>query len=138
MESKITITSEAETIDLNDEDITGITVIFDTLDDNVTEKRKSLLAKIEVEGNIRPANKEELRKVFNWAKDFNADSTYRKVVIETSQGNDALHKFEFDKIFVRDYKEVYQEPKPGVREGGNFFTLSLSQKANNLDEAKIV
>lgn len=138
MESKITITSEAETIDLKKDDITGVTVIFDTLDDNVTEKRKSLLAKIDVEGKINPGNKEELRKVFNWAKDFNADSTYRKVVIETSEGNDALHKFEFDKIFVRDYKEDYHEPSSETNEGGNVFTLSLSQKANNLDNAKIV
>lgn len=138
MESTVTVTSEAESIELKDEDITGIAVIFDTVDDNVTEKRKSLLAKIEITGKITPENQEELRKIFNWAKDFDADTTYRKVVIETSQNKEPLHKYEFDKIFVRDYKEEYREPTEEDKAGLQAFALSLSQKANNLANAKIV
>lgn len=138
MESTVTVTSESETIELKDEAITGIAVIFDTVDDNVTEKRKSLLAKIEITGNITPENQEELRKIFNWAKDFDAETTYRKVVIETSQGKQPLHKYEFDKIFVRDYKEEYREPTKEGDAGLQAFALSLSQKANNLDNAKVV
>ena len=134
MEYFLKVEWEDNVIDLGhekDETITMATVHMDTIDDDTFTKSQAMLMRIHIEGEINAAVKDKLREIFEWSKDLNDKTTYRKVTVEVVGGVvTPIRECTLDKVFVRDYKEVYDKGKGD--EGGKFI-LDLTQKQNELD-----
>lgn len=115
--------------------ITAVDVIFDTPDDNVTGKSADILAHIEIKGDIDPHESQPYIDLFNWAKDFTSEGQYRKVKISIGDSENAVcRSYEFERMFVVDYKEQYEKAKTGAQIGT--FELLINQEANNLQKAE--
>ncbi len=118
----------------HDEKIRKVIVRLDTLQDDSLDKSGSMLSKIEIRGDINDEINEKLLSIFDWAKDFNKKTTYRKVTIKIIEEELLLRTYEIDNVFVVDYFEEYVN-EAGDDKGGNFI-LKLSQKENELKTAK--
>lgn len=116
------------------EKITDVNVFFDTPDDNVTGKSADILAHIEIKGDIDTSSQPYI-DLFNWAKDFTSEGQYRKVKISIGDSENAVcRSYEFERMFVVDYKELYEKAKTGGQIGT--FKLLMNQEANNLKKAE--
>lgn len=125
--------------------ITDAEVMLDTVDDYTRNKSKAMLAKISVKGQILGTKaqklKESLREIFLWATDFKVNSTYRKVILTIKEDETTvLRTYEIQNMFVRDYKEIYQnsEQKGGQGDKGGMFELYLTQQENDLDNILVL
>lgn len=129
------IIANSKTIQMSEEQITSVEVVLDTPDDKVTGKSADILAHITIVGNIDPSKSKLYIELFNWAKDFTFESQYRKVKIAIGESNDKFcRSYEFERMFVVDYKEQYEKAKDGGQVGT--FTLLINQEANNLQKAE--
>ena len=125
--------------------ITDAEVFLDTIDDTTRNKSKAMLAKINVKGQIIgkkiPKLKDSLLDIFNWARDFEVDSTYRKVTLTIKEdAATVLRTYEIQNMFVRDYKETYQnsDQKGGQGDKGGMFELALTQQENDLKKILVL
>lgn len=124
-------------------DVTDVEVLLDTHDDQVTEKASGMLARVTVKGAIAKDDNPELLKVFAWAKDFDEDTTYRKVKITvySDDKGKVFRTYEFEEMFVRDYEESYVVTEKSDDNKGNVketraFALYMTQIKNKLDKVK--
>ena len=128
------ITANSKTIQMSQQ-LTSVNVVLDTPDDNVTGKSADILAHITIEGDIDPHDSKPYIELFNWAKDFSSESQYRKMKISIGASEDKpCRSYEFERMFVVDYKERYEKAKTGGQVGT--FTLLINQEANNLQKAE--
>ena len=128
------ISGGSKTIEMNQQ-ITSVDVIFDTPDNNVTGKSADILAHITIEGELESGNSQPYIELFNWAKDFTSEGQYRKVKISIGDSSDTVcRSYEFERMFVVDYKEKYEKGKSGGQIGT--FALLINQEANNLPKAE--
>lgn len=118
----------------HDQNIRYVKIKLDTLHDDTLDKSGAMLAKIEVSGDINDPVNESLLQLFDWAKDFNKKTTYRKVTINVIEEEHPFRTYEFEEVFVVDYTEEYNSEAAGDK--GGSFTLSMSQKENELKKAK--
>ena len=127
--------------------ITDVVVWLDTIDDDTNSKSKQMLARVDIQGQIlgraqnAPELKDKLRKIFLWAMDFDIDTTYRKVTLVVKEDEThILRTYEFDKMFIRDYKENYissgEKGKSGDKPGT--FKIELTQQENQLDTIEVL
>lgn len=123
-------------IGYDDDSVKSVSIDIDTLDDNVSQKSSAMLARVTIKGAITSDNHEELKKIFEWSKDFKKASTYRQIQIESQMlTDDDVRKYVLDQVFVCDYKESFGVSKEGV-DGGEKrpeFELKLTQFQNNWD-----
>lgn len=128
------ISANSKTIQMSKQ-ITSVEVVLDTPDDKVTGKSADILAHITIIGDIDPHDSKPYIDLFNWAKDFTSESQYRKVKIAIGASeNELCRSYEFECMFVVDYKEQYEKAKTGGQVGT--FTLLINQEANNLQKAE--
>lgn len=126
--------SGPKTIQMTDQ-VESVEVFFDTPDDNVTGKSAGILAHITVNGIIDGHDSKPYIDLFNWAKDFTSEGQYRKVKISIGDSVDSTYRsYEFERMFVVDYKENYISGKDGNQLGK--FSLLMNQEANNLPKAE--
>jgi len=119
--------------------ITAITVKLDTVDDNVSDKSASMLAKIDIKGRMEEEITPQLIKLYDWAREESQAKCYRKLVIHIKDDSFKIRRtFEFENVFVVDYFEEYHSD--GENDGENKkpsqFILSLTQKKNMLSSIK--
>lgn len=116
--------------------IKKVDIKFDTIDDNVYSKGAGMLARMTVEGDIKTdgSNTESLRGLFNWAKSEESEEQYRTVEVEVWEKTTRLRVYNFDKMFVVDYEEIYDSSKNS--QDATKFILKLTQQENNFDKAK--
>lgn len=121
------------------QDLTYVDVMLDTKDDSVSEKSNSMLARVTVKGKITTDTNPELLKVFAWAHDYSKETTYRNVKITVYEDvTTILRTYELEKIFVRDYKEIYDTvavDNKGENSTGRF-ELYMTQQDNMLEKIK--
>ncbi len=130
--------------DENDNDkenniITKVTVHMDTIGDSRT-KSEQMLSKIHIEGKISKDTTvvniyDKLRDFFLWSIDYDGSTTYRKVTINVkATGGTKLRGYEFENLFVSDYKEIYDRTD-GDKDGT--FCLDLIQRENELHTIQV-
>lgn len=117
--------------------IQSVEIFFDTTDDEVRQKSGSMLAKIEIKGEIvqeNPVLMKKLSKLSEWAHDRRAETTYRDICIGVRGSSNSFQVvYVIKNVFVVDYKESYVAPK-----GEDKFELHLTQRENNLDKIEIL
>jgi len=116
--------------------IQSVDIFFDTTDDDVKSKSGSMLAKVEIKGNIEqaPALMKKFRKLGEWARDRSADNAYRDICIAVKSAEDSFQVvYTLKNVFVVDYKEGYKK-----KEGDDHFELRLTQRENNMDKIEIL
>ena len=126
--------------------ITSAEVWLDTIDDDTSKKSKAMLARVNIKGKFlsgseAPKLKEKLRDIFLWAMDFKMSTTYRKVTLTVKEDEETVFRtYEFDKIFVRDYKEIFKNSDEEGSDGdkGGTFELDLTQQDNQLDTIEVL
>lgn len=126
--------------------ITSAEVWLDTIDDDTSKKSKAMLARVNIKGKFlsgseAPKLKEKLREMFLWAMDFKMSTTYRKVTLTVKEDEETVFRtYEFDKIFVRDYKEIFKNSDEEGSDGdkGGTFELDLTQQDNQLDTIEVL
>lgn len=125
--------------------ITDGEIFLNTIDENTRNKSKAMLAEINVKGQIigkkSPKLRESLRDIFNWARDFEVDTTYRKVTLTIKESSTTvLCTYEIENMFVRSYKETYQNSnqKGGQGDKGGMFELDLAQQENDLKKILVL
>ena len=137
---KVKIESGEKSIDINDDTknhfINEVNIIFDTIGDDSREKSTAMIARIDIKGNIERDINNQLKEIFDWSKDFKKSSTYRKVTIEVYDDEEnILRTYSFGNMFVRDYKECYNNNEKGDK--GGTFELNLSQLERSFDSAEV-
>lgn len=116
--------------------IESVDVFFDTVDNDVKTKQDSMLAKVTIKGKITdtPALTKKLRKLSEWAYDYNSETIYRDICIAVkASGTDFQVVYTLKSVFVVDYKELY-----GVGKDMDRFELRLTQRENHMDEIEIL
>ena len=116
--------------------IKKVDIMFDTIDDNVYSKGAGMLARMTVEGDIKTdgSNTDCLMGLFNWAKSEESEEQYRTVEVEVWEKTTRLRVYNFDKMFVVDYEEIYDSSKNS--QDATKFILKLTQQENNFDKVK--
>lgn len=128
---KVTITGGDNPIEMT-EQITNAEVFMDTINDNVENKSSGMLAKLTLKGKIREKDSAIFIDLFNWSKDFRGKTQYRKVEMTVGSAEDTIYRrYEFGKMFVVDYKEIYVSDKNQNQTGE--FELNLTQQDDNWD-----
>ena len=118
--------------------ITDIDIKLDTVDENVSLKSASMLAKIVIRGTIENEITKELINLFNWAREETESKCYRKLIIRIKNDDSTIRRtFEYEKVFVVDYYEEYHaDGEKQDAKGRSKFVLSLTQKKNMLSSIK--
>ena len=99
-----------------------------------------MLSKIHIEGKISKDTTvvniyDKLRDFFLWSIDYDGSTTYRKVTINVkATGDKKLRGYEFENLFVSDYKEIYDRTD-GDKDGT--FCLDLIQRENELHTIQV-
>lgn len=128
---KVTILGGDNPIEMK-EQVTGAEVFMDTVNDDVENKSGGMLAKLTLSGKIREQDSAILIELFKWSKDFKGKSQYRKVEMEVGAAEDTIcRRYEFGKMFVVDYKEIYTDKNDGNQIGT--FVMNLTQQGDNWD-----
>jgi hypothetical protein len=120
--------------------IKTVDISFDTVDNNVKRKSGSMLAKIEIKGEILGGAglRTKYEKLSEWAHDRSADTAYRDICIAVKADADTFQVvYVIKNVFVVDYKEVYV-CDGNENEEKDRFDLSLTQMENNLDKIEIL
>lgn len=115
-----------------------VDIFFDTTDNDVKQKSGSMLAKVEIRGNIpqAPELMKKFRKLSEWAHDRSAETTYRDICIAVKSAENSFQVvYTLKNVFVVDYREIY---KASAEEGSDRFELRLTQRDNNMDKIDIV
>lgn len=118
--------------------IKSVDIFFDTTDNDVKQKSGSMLAKVEIKGDIPqdPALMKKFRKLSEWAHDRSAETAYRDLCIAVKSAEDSFQVvYTLKNVFVVDYREIY------VYEGGeetDRFELRMTQRENNMDKIEIL
>ena len=116
--------------------IQAVDIFFDTTDNDVKQKSGSMLAKVEIKGDIPqdPALMKKFRKLSEWAHDRSAETAYRDLCIAVKSAENSFQVvYTLKEIFVVDYKEIY-----GLGEGKDHFELRLTQRENNMDKIDVL
>ena len=109
--------------------ITSLVVELDTINDQSRQKSNAMLAKLEIVGLLDSSIKNEIRKLFIWAKELNEEKWYRNIEIKVKTSSDNVYRtYKFDNVFILDYKETYTDESESNK---NYFTVNLTQKENN-------
>ena len=148
MEFKVKITSQTgEEIlfghtDTDRNTIKQIDITFDTIDENVYRKGDGSLLHLTIFGDIKYDDVEDSTtigehiKLFNWAKSEKTEELYRTVKIEVMNNDNKLRIYEFEKMFVEDYRESFYSSSMRNTDKISGFELKLTQMENNFDKAK--
>jgi len=121
--------------------IKTVDISFDTVDNNVKRKSGSMLAKIEIKGEILGGAglRTKYEKLSEWAHDRSADTTYRDICIAVKADGDTYQVvYVIKNVFVVDYKEIYVCDGNVHDEEKDRFELRLTQMENNLDKIDIL
>lgn len=119
-------------------DVSKVEVFIDTVEDNVMGRASGVLAKLTVKGKIDEKNSAPFLELFRWSKDFNSDTQYRKVELYIYSGDNesgCYRHYEFGRMFVVDYKEIYPDSKEKSAQYGSF-ELNLTQQDDNWDSVE--
>lgn len=109
--------------------ITSLIVELDTINDQSLQKSNAMLAKIEIVGLLDSSIKGEIIKLFNWAKEQNAEKWYRNIEIKVKTSNEDVDRiYNFENVFILDYSEVYTDEAEKKKD---YFKVKLTQKENN-------
>ena len=109
--------------------ITSLIVELDTINDQSRQKSNAMLAKIEIVGLLDSSIKGEIIKLFNWAKEQNAEKWYRNIEIKVKTSNEDVDRiYNFENVFILDYSEVYTDEAEKKKD---YFKVKLTQKENN-------
>ena len=109
--------------------ITSLIVELDTINDQSRQKSNAMLAKIEIVGLLDSSIKGEIIKLFNWAKEQNAEKWYRNIEIKVKTSNEDVDRiYNFENVFILDYSEVYTDEADNKKD---YFKVKLTQKENN-------
>ena len=109
--------------------ITSLIVELDTINDQSLQKSNAMLAKIEIVGLLDSSIKGEIIKLFNWAKEQNAEKWYRNIEINVKTSNEDVDRiYNFENVFILDYSEVYTDEADNKKD---YFKVKLTQKENN-------
>lgn len=120
-----------------DKDISEVDVTLDTINNDVMSRSNGVLAKLCVKGSIDETNSGPFLELFRWATDFNSETQYRKVEVYLYTGSNetgGYRRYEFGKMFVVDYQEVYTSSQDNNQYGS--FELYLTQKDDNWDSVE--
>ena len=124
---KVTISGGDNPIELGAQ-VKKVETFMDTINNDTQSKSGGMLAKLEISGDIRSQDSAIFVELFKWAKDFKDKTQYRKVEVEVGAAEDSIfRRYEYDKMFVVDYKETYVGEG---REHGSFI-LNLTQQDDN-------
>ena len=117
--------------------IKKVDIMFDTIDENVYSKGAGMLAKMTIEGDIKEngTNMEQLIGLFSWAKSEESEEQYRTVEVEIWNNTTRHRVYNFERMFVVDYEEIYCASSK-VPQDATKFILKLMQEENNFDKAK--
>ena len=143
----IKITSENdEVIEIGKEEkpdeqnvITNVEILMDTVENEVSNKSNAMLAKIKIFGEIKAEIKSELLKLFEWSKASSEEEWYRTLEIKIKIAKDKNYRsYKIAKVFVVDYFEIYKGESLRSKNSNNIedrdhFELYLTQKENNFD-----
>ena len=134
--SEITFGHNEEKKDKNT--IKKVDIIFDTIDDNVYSKGAGMLARLTIEGDIKDdgSNMQPLIGLFNWAKSEESEDQYRTVEVEIWNGSTRHRVYNFERMFVVDYEEVYDSSGSKNSQEATKFILKLTQQENNFEKVK--
>ena len=112
--------------------------MFDTIDDKVYSKGAGMLARMTIEGDIKDdgSNMDQLIDLFNWAKSEESEEQYRTVEVEIWNSSSRRRVYNFERMFVVDYNEIYDSSGGKNTQDATKFVLKLTQKENNFDRAK--
>ena len=109
--------------------ITSLIVELDTINDQSRQKSNAMLAKIEIVGLLDSSIREEIRKLFIWAKELNEEKWYRNIEIKVKTSNENVDRiYNFENVFILDYSEVYTDEADNKKD---YFKVKLTQKENN-------
>ena len=110
--------------------IKDVTILMDTVNDNVRDKANAILAKIKITCRIDDRISDEVLKIFNWSKELDEKKWYRTIEIKMKTSmNNVFRTYIFEKVFIVDYAEYYDYDKSSI----DHFELLLTQKENNLN-----
>lgn len=137
------VVQDDEDISKEEKVIESVDIFFDTVDNDVREKSSSMLAKIVIKGKISKAAglTKKLRKISEWAHDCSSETMYRDICIAVKETATSFQVvYVFKKVFVVDYKEIYECDGIG---GSNSkaqdgFELRLTQLENNLHKIDVL
>ena len=88
-----------------------------------------MLAKLEIVGLLDSSIKDEIRKLFIWAKELNEEKWYRNIEIKVKTSNENVDRiYNFENVFILDYSEVYTDEADNKKD---YFKVKLTQKENN-------
>ena len=134
--SEILFGHEEEKSDKNT--IKKVDIMFDTIDDKVYSKGAGMLARMTIEGDIKDdgSNMDQLIDLFNWAKSEESEEQYRTVEVEIWNSSSRRRVYNFERMFVVDYNEIYDSSGGKNTQDATKFVLKLTQKENNFDRAK--
>lgn len=107
---------------------------IDTTNDNATRRGEAIVGRVNFSGSIDEAEgtniHENLIKLFKWSQSAEGEEEYRTVKIEIFESNVLRRQYEFPKMFVCDYNEIYLGDK------GVSFDISLNQRAEYVNTIK--
>ena len=118
--------------------IKKVDIIFDTIDENVYSKGAGMLARLTIEGDIKDdgSNMEQVMGLFNWAKSEESEEQYRTVEVEIWNSTTRHRVYNFERMFVVDYEEIFDSSGSTNSQEATKFILKLTQQENNFDKVK--
>lgn len=112
--------------------IRSVDINFDTrmAEDEPQKKSKDMQANVEIEGDIDSSINKQMKELSDWARDFDAETTYRRVDIEIDDES-AKTKYILPKMFVTNFNYQNSSDKKSNRA---VFKLKLMQREDALAE----
>lgn len=112
--------------------IRSVDINFDTRmgEDEPQKKSKDMQANVEIEGDIDSSINKQMKELSDWARDFDAETTYRRVDIEIDDES-AKTKYILPKMFVTNFNYQNSSDKKSNRA---VFKLKLMQREDALAE----
>ena len=112
--------------------VTECDIQFDTIDDNVREKKSATVVRMMIQGKIKIDTMGNVKKLFDWSREAANDKLYRKVTIDVYMESKEARHYEFENMFVVDYEEDIV-----IKDGEeSHFVIKLNQRENSMNTIK--